>query len=134
MGTNSDPDAHPLALGWLIASIVAGAFVLVFLVLAVRGQPFVVPGLVAVIFLVWLAQQQFSETHRRRYHRWPQGRFLWSVAFFWTGSRERSEIAQAWRRRDPDRTVELSRVLGTGLLVLAGVAAFAFLAAGIPRS
>ena len=125
MGTNADQQAHQVAIGWLIASIVAAGFVLLFLALVVGGRPFALPGLVAVVVLLWFAQQQFTETHRRRYHRWPPGQA------FWTGSPERHAIAQAWTRRDPDRGVELSRRLGIGLLALAAMAALVFIGSGV---
>ena len=122
MGTDSDQRAQPVAIGWLLASIFAAAFVLLFLALVLSGQPTAaLPGLVAVVILVWCAQQQFTETHRRRYHRWPAGQF------FWTGSQERHEIAQAWARRDPATVVELSRLLGIGLVVLSVVAGIVFI-------
>lgn len=114
---------HPIALGWLFGSIVAAGFVVSFVVLAASGRfGSAWPGLLAVVVLVWSAQRQFTETHRRRYHRWPPG---WQV--FWTGSVERHEMAKAWTHRDRDRAVEGSRLLGLGLLVLSGVAALILL-------
>jgi hypothetical protein len=121
-GRSTDPS---VALAWLIGAIVAAGFVVLFVVLTITGRAgFAWPGLLAVPLLVWLAQQQFTETHRRRYHRWPAG---WQL--FWTGSQERHEVAQAWTRKDADRTVELSRILGIGLLVLSGVATLVLLSA-----
>ncbi len=122
MGSESEQPAQPVAIGWLLASIVAAGFVLLFLVLVLSGRPaFALPGLVALVFLIWFAQQQFTETHRRHYHRWPA---RWRL---WTGSPERREVALAWTRRDGDRVVELSRLLGIGMLVLALVAGIVFI-------
>ena len=72
--------------------------------------------------LVWFAQAQFMETHRRRYHRWSG-----TLGMFWTGSPSRHEQAEAWRHRDPVRSVELSRMFGISLLgfaLVSGIALF----------
>ena len=114
-----------IAVGWFVAAAITGALVLVLLGLVISGNKLLaLPGLMGVVLLVWFAQRQFTETHRRRYHRWPGG---WDM--FWTGSPERHEMAQAWRRRDPVRSVEASRLLGIGLLGLSLIAGFVFFAA-----
>jgi hypothetical protein len=121
--TAPERDKPSVAYRWLSASAVAAGLALLFLVLVINGHgEFVWPGYFAVTNLVWFAQHQFTETHRRYYHRWPAG---WQL--FWTGSPERHEVGQAWLRRDPINAVEGSRLLGIGLVgfaVLAGVAFF----------
>jgi hypothetical protein len=133
MNDNGDPgtrvhDVLPgttLATGWFVAAAITGALVLVLLGLVVAGcSTLALPGLACVLLLVWLAQRQFTETHRRHHHRWRGG---WDM--FWTGSPERHAQAQAWRGRDPVRWVEASRWVGIGLLGLALVAGIVFVGA-----
>ena len=123
--TTPDPRKPSVAYDWLAASALAAGLALLFVGLVVKGRvEFVWPGLFAVTFLVWFAQYQFTETHRRFYQRWPAG---WQ--FFWTGSPERQEVAEAWKRRDPISAVERSRLVGIGLVglgIVAGLALFGF--------
>jgi hypothetical protein len=123
--TGRDKDAvvgPSIAVGWIAAASVTA--VLVFLALvasAISGSVILAwMGFFAATQLVWFAQAQFIETHRRRYHRWSG-----TLGMFWTGGPSRHEQAVAWRHRDPVRSVELSRLFGIGLLCFALVAAIA---------
>ncbi|MHB8891276.1 MAG: hypothetical protein ACYC65_04445 [Candidatus Limnocylindrales bacterium] len=112
-----------IAVGWIVAASVTAALVLLLLGSAVSGSRLLAwVGLMAVTQLVWFAQAQFIETHRRRNHRWSG-----TLGMFWTGSPSRHEQAEAWRHRDPVRSIELCRLFGIGLLgfaLVSGIALF----------
>ena len=102
----------------------SGAAVVVLLLLRLAPSGGALPawlGLLAVTQLVWFAQVQFLETHRRRYGRWSS-----TLGLSRTGSSERRQQWEALRHRDPVASVERSRLFGFGLLAFAVVSGIAF--------
>lgn len=113
--TKAEQPKPSVAYWWLGAAATAALTSLILFVLVLEGHSELVwPGRLALAALGTCALRQFTETHWRYYHRWPAG---W--ALFWTGTAERREVAEAWRRRNAIREVELSRLLGIGLFGLA---------------
>ncbi len=126
-GDGSVP-ARSVAVGWVIAAACAAVVVLLLLLSsAIAGSALEAwLGLIAVTQLIWFAQVQFLETHRRRYGRWSS-----TLGLSRSGSAERREQLNALWRRDPVASVERSRLFGIGLLALAAVSGLAFLTAAI---
>ena len=130
--SNRNPPANrqapSIAVGLLVAAVIAFGFVLLCLMFVSSGNAvFAIPGSFGALPLILFAQLQFAETHRRNHHRWSVG------ALFSPGwSAEKGEAMSAWTRRDPVRVVETSRLVGIGMLLFAfaAFAAFMLTAAG----
>ncbi len=115
-------------MGWIIVASAAAVVVLLLLLrVAISGSALAAGlGLIAVTQLIWFAQVQFLETHRRRHGRWSS-----TLGLSATGSPERREQWSALWHRDPVPSVERSRLFGIALLAVAVVSAIAFFAAAI---
>ena len=83
-------------------------------------------GLINILVLLVAGQELFLEAHRRRYGLWRSTR----ERRLWADPDERVRMWQAFTRRDPDRRVELSRLVFAGVIVLCAVAGLALLGSG----
>lgn len=86
-------------------------------------------AVVPILVVMWVAQELFLETHRRRYGQWRPAR----ERHFWADPDERRRMWDAAVHRNPDRSVEVTRLLVVGVWAVGAIAGLALLGTGALR-